>query len=119
MCSSLLLAARQPGTMPGHFSPNQRFSPVLEVASVLDSGGTASHEVQHKQDQADDQGRVNEGGGYVKCEKSKQPKNNQNCSDYPKHVLLSLLLTARISTISFRRTAHMPLRVGEQYTGTR
>jgi serine/threonine protein kinase len=33
---------------------------------------------------------VNEGGGYMKCEKSKQPKNNQYCGDYPKHLFISI-----------------------------
>jgi hypothetical protein len=56
---------------------------------------------------------VNESGGYVKREKPKQPKNNQNCGDYPKHVFISLLLSARTSAISFFRNALMPLRVRE------
>jgi len=37
--------------------------------------------MKHNQYQAHNQGNVNESGGYVKCEKSKQPKNNQNCGD--------------------------------------
>jgi hypothetical protein len=45
--------------------------------------------MQNKQNQADQQGDVNESGGYVKCKKSKQPKNDQNCGDYPKHVFIS------------------------------
>jgi hypothetical protein len=54
---------------------------------------------------------VNESGGYMKRKKSKQPKNNQNSGDYPKHVFISLFLSARTSAISFFRTALMPLRV--------
>jgi hypothetical protein len=61
---------------------------------------------------------VNESGGYVKCEKSKQPKNNQNCGDYPKHVFITLLLSAKTSAISFFRTALMPLRVQENTAQT-
>jgi hypothetical protein len=38
---------------------------------------------------------VNERGGYVKCEKSKQPENNQDCCDDPKHVFISSLLGAK------------------------
>jgi hypothetical protein len=44
--------------------------------------------MQHEQDQTHNQDDVNETGGYVKCEKPKQPENDQNCSDYPKHVYL-------------------------------
>jgi hypothetical protein len=66
--------------------------------------------MQYEQDQADDQGRVNEGGGYVKCEKSKQPKNNQNCSDYPKHVFISLFPGAKTCALMFSPTAGMLFR---------
>jgi hypothetical protein len=34
---------------------------------------------------------VNEGGGHVKCEKSKQPKNNQYRGDYTKHLFISVV----------------------------
>jgi hypothetical protein len=37
--------------------------------------------MQHKQYQAHHQGNMNEGGRAVKCEKPKQPKNNQNHGD--------------------------------------
>jgi hypothetical protein len=67
--------------------------------------------MQHKQYQAYNQGNVNESGGYVKCEKPKQPKNDQNCSDYPKHVFISFLSSARTSAISFVRNPLMSLRV--------
>jgi hypothetical protein len=60
---------------------------------------------------------VNESTGYVKCEKSKQPKNNQNCGDYRKHVFISFLLSARTSAISFFRIALMSLRVRENLHG--
>jgi hypothetical protein len=108
--SPLLLAAQQPGTMPGHFSPYQRFSPVLEVAGVLDSGGTASQEVQHKQDQADNQCHVNETSSYIKCEVSKQPENNENCSDYPKHFFISLFLCAKTRAVIFPPAVVMLIR---------
>jgi hypothetical protein len=61
--------------------------------------------MQHKQYQTDNQGNVNEGAGDVKCEKSKQPKYNQNCGDYPKHVFISLFLSARTSAIVHFQTA--------------
>jgi hypothetical protein len=41
--------------------------------------------MQDKQYQAYNQGGVNESGGNMKCEKSEQPKNDQNGGDYPKH----------------------------------
>jgi hypothetical protein len=44
--------------------------------------------MQHEQDQTHNQDDVNETSGYVKCEKPKQPENDQNCGDYPKHVCL-------------------------------
>jgi hypothetical protein len=53
----------------------------LFLADVLYPCGAASHEMQHKQYQAHDENNVNESGRYVKCEKSKQPKNNQNGGD--------------------------------------
>jgi hypothetical protein len=55
--------------------------------------------MQHEQYQAYHQGNVDEGAGYVKCEKPKQPKNDQDCGDYPKHVVISLLLNARTAAI--------------------
>jgi hypothetical protein len=50
---------------------------------------------------------VNETGSHVEREKSKQPKNNQNCGDYPKHVFISLMLSGASSTIFFFRKAPM------------
>jgi hypothetical protein len=46
--------------------------------------------MQHEQNQTHNQGNVNEGAGHVKCEKPKQPKNDQDCGDYSKHVFISL-----------------------------
>jgi hypothetical protein len=60
---------------------------------------------------------VDETGGYVKCEKSKQPKNNQSCGDYPKHVFFSLLLRARTSAILFFQII-LVLRVRENIAQT-
>jgi hypothetical protein len=54
---------------------------------------------------------MDESGGHVKCEKSKQPKNNQDCGDYPKHLFISLLLRAGTSATSFFQGALMPFRV--------
>jgi hypothetical protein len=52
--------------------------------------------MQHKQDQTYDQRDVNECGGYMKCEKPEQPKNDQDCGNYPKHILISLFLRGPI-----------------------
>lgn len=46
--------------------------------------------MQGKQYKAYYQDNVNETSGYAKCEIPKQPKNNQNSSDYPKHVFISV-----------------------------
>jgi hypothetical protein len=82
----------------------------LELASVLDSGRTGSQEVHQQQDQADNQCHVNESGSYVKCEVSKQPKNDQNCGDYPKHVFISLFPSARTPAIMFPPTPVILIR---------
>ncbi|HET7151424.1 MAG TPA: hypothetical protein VFI60_08430 [Candidatus Acidoferrum sp.] len=47
--------------------------------------------MQHKQYQADNQRNVNKSRGYVKCEESEQPENNQDDSDYCQHIFISLL----------------------------
>jgi hypothetical protein len=46
--------------------------------------------MQHEQNQTDNQSNVNESTSHVKCEKPKQPKNDQDCGDYSKHVFISL-----------------------------
>jgi len=47
---------------------------------------------------------VNESGGYVKCEESKQPKDDQDKSDYREHIFISLLLSAKnIRRFIFRK----------------
>jgi hypothetical protein len=56
---------------------------------------------------------VNESGGYMKSEEAKQPKNNQNCSDYPKHVLISLFLSAGTPAVMFPPTSVMLIHVRE------
>jgi hypothetical protein len=55
--------------------------------------------MQHEQYQPYHQGNVNKSAGYVKCEEPKQPKNDQDCGDYPKHVVISLFLIARTAAI--------------------
>ena len=60
----------------------------------LCAGGTAAQKVEKQHDQADYQDDVNEAAGYVKSEKPNQPKNDQNCGDYPEH-FLSLLASRR------------------------
>jgi hypothetical protein len=69
--------------------------------------------MHHKYYDAQNQDNVNESVGYVKCEKPKQPKNDQNGGDYPKHIFISFLLSARTCATSFFRTALMPLPVRE------
>jgi hypothetical protein len=67
--------------------------------------------MQHKQYQSHNQDNVNESCCYVKCEKTKQPKNDQNCGEYPKHVFISLFSGARTSAISSTPTALMAFHV--------
>ena len=42
-----------------------------------------------------DEQDVNHAGAYVKCEKPKQPKNNQNQGEQSKHVCISFFFTER------------------------
>jgi hypothetical protein len=55
--------------------------------------------VHHEQYQADHQGNMNESAGDVKCEKTKQPKNNQDGGNHSKHIVISLRLSARTAAI--------------------
>jgi hypothetical protein len=75
--------------------------------------------MQHKEYQPHNEGDMDESSGHVKCEKSKQPKNNQNCGNYPKHVFISLRLRARTSATSFFQAALMRLRVRKNIARTR
>jgi hypothetical protein len=61
-------------------------------ANVSDACRPASHEMDQKQYHAHYQGHVNERAGDMKCEESEQPKNNQNCGDYSKHVFISYVM---------------------------
>ncbi len=47
---------------------------------------------------------MNKSGGHVKCKKSSQPKNNQNCGDYRKHV--GYLLASEISYLEDEGLCH-------------
>jgi hypothetical protein len=47
---------------------------------------------------------VDEGGGDVKREKPKQPKDNQNCGNYSKHVFISYLSAATRNPFVTRST---------------
>jgi hypothetical protein len=60
-------------------------------------GAAASQKMKQEQNQADDQDNVNETRRYVKCEKSEQPEDDQNCGEYPKHFFISLLPGVRSS----------------------
>ena len=53
----------------------------------------------------------------MKCEESKQPKNDQNSGDYPKHVFISLFLSARAPAFMFLPTAVMLIRARETIYG--
>ena len=97
MCAALFSLRTNTVQFPMSLSSGLRLSPDLALASALHACCAASQEVKEKQYQADNQGHVNEGGGHAKCEESKQPKNNQNCSDYPKHVF-HLLVSERDGT---------------------
>jgi hypothetical protein len=57
----------------------------------LSGCSAACQEMQHKQDEAHNQGDVNETCGHVKCEKAKHPKNDQYGGDYSKHLFISLI----------------------------
>jgi hypothetical protein len=37
--------------------------------------------MEDEQNEADDKDDVDQSGGDVECEKSQQPKNNENCSE--------------------------------------
>ena len=52
--------------------------------------------MQNEKDQTHDQKDVDESRAYVKCQKPKQPENNQNHRDYSKHVFVSLSLGEEI-----------------------
>jgi hypothetical protein len=56
--------------------------------------------MQHEQNQSHNQSNVNESRGYMKCEKSEQPKNDQDCGDYSKHVFISLFPVENKSAIA-------------------
>ena len=45
--------------------------------------------MENQQDQADNQQDVDEAGANVKCEKAKQPENNQNQGDKSEHSFVS------------------------------
>lgn len=62
-----------------------RFTGII-LEDRLHAGCSASHEMHYEKDDAHNQGNVDERGGNVKCKKSQQPKHNQNCGNYPKHV---------------------------------
>jgi hypothetical protein len=52
------------------------------------------NEVDYEHYQAHNKNNVNQTCAHVKCEKPEQPKNDQDCGDYPKHVFISLRLSA-------------------------
>jgi hypothetical protein len=63
--------------------------------------------MQQEQNQADHQDDVDQACGYVKREKPKQPENDEDCGDYPKHVFISWLPGAGTSAMLRLRTALM------------
>ena len=63
---------------PTHLKRDQTLS---ESTGYLRSGASASQEMKDEQHETYDEGNVNEPSGNVKCKKSQQPKNNENCGD--------------------------------------
>jgi hypothetical protein len=59
------------------------------AASLSHRGIPARKEVENEKDDAYGEHNVNETTGNVKCEKSEQPKYDQNCGDDSKHVVIS------------------------------
>jgi hypothetical protein len=55
--------------------------------------------MEHQQYEPYDQDNVNECGGDVKCKEPKQPKNDQNCGDPGKHVVVSFFPDASVPAI--------------------
>jgi hypothetical protein len=57
---------------------------------------------------------MNEGAGYMECQKSEQPENNQDCRHNPKHVFISFVskrendcgLVRRAVPVRWRGTLH-------------
>jgi hypothetical protein len=76
----------------GMRSVEQQPSRNLKPANVLRARRAASREMQHQEYEPHDQYDVDETCGYVESEKSKQPENNQNCGECPKHKFSSLFL---------------------------
>jgi len=72
-------------------SPASMRSRKDRAARACSSGGAfaAPQEMENKHDQSDDQQDVNEAGANVKCEKAKQPENNQNQGDKSEHSFAS------------------------------
>jgi hypothetical protein len=48
-------------------------------------GRSTPEEMRKEHHDADYQQHMNYAAGNVKCQESKQPKNNQNCCDYSQH----------------------------------
>jgi hypothetical protein len=48
---------------------------------LLRCGASTSQQMENEQHDAHEEGDVNESGGNVKCEITKQPKHDQNCGD--------------------------------------
>jgi hypothetical protein len=67
-------------------TPPQAGSNPPKSTGLLCYGASASQEMEEEEHYTHDEGDVNESTGDVKCEKPKQPKNDQDRCDYPKHV---------------------------------
>jgi len=80
----------------------------LRMSSLSDCGRSASEEMQEQHHDPDYQRDVNEAAGYVKSKEPTQPKNNQDRSDYAKHVSISFTyaLPMRASQKSICRAAY-------------
>jgi hypothetical protein len=73
---------------------------------------------QQHHDACDEQ-NVNKAGGNVKCEETKQPKNNQNRGDESKHVFISFSYAANRSASCRTHRTEAPFLVGFVLLGIR
>ena len=75
--------------------------------------------MNHEQYQPHNQDNVNEASSHVKCEEPKQPKNDQNCGDYPKHFHLLDVERAIICDLILRNCSDASSHAGERCSDMR
>lgn len=73
--------------------------------------GAAPQEMENEQDQADDPSRMcMRAGANVKCEKAKQPENNQNQGDKSEHSFASSSRARNSGSLAARRAVMAAVR---------